>query len=97
MLDPHGLGPLSPTRARQLVLRVLESGHLRFSAHATQEMANDDLSTADCVNVLRGGVFEPPELERGTWRYRVSTRRMCFVISMASEDEVRVVTAWRKR
>lgn len=97
MTDPRDLGPLPPQRAKEIVLLVLEHGLLGFSGHAKEEMANDDLSSADCINVLRGGVYEPPELEKGTWRYRVSTSRMCFVIAIPSEDKVRVVTAWRKQ
>lgn len=90
------LGPLPPHRARQLVRRVLEQGVVSFSGHASAEMEKDDLATADCINVLRGGVYEPPELEKGTWRYRVTTARICVVIAILTEDRVQVVTAWRK-
>jgi hypothetical protein len=47
--------------------------------------------------VLCGGVVQPPELERGTWRYRVLTNRICVVVAFRSDDELVVVTAWRIR
>ena len=43
-----------------LSLRALS---FKDSSHALEEMANDDLTTVDCVNVLRGGIVEPaPEI-----------------------------------
>lgn len=68
--------PLDPGPARQLVREILANGTVTFSGHAITEMAKDDLSTVDCVNVLRGGVVEPGELEKGSWRYRIRTARM---------------------
>jgi hypothetical protein len=58
-------------------------------------MAKDDLTTTDVLTMLRGGVVEPGEFERGSWRYRVRTARMCVVVTFRSESELRVVTAWR--
>lgn len=84
-------------KAKQLVRLVLEQGTLSFSAHAIAEMEKDALASTDCVNVLRGGVYEPPELIGDTWRYRVTTPRICVVIAIPSTDRVRVVTAWRRK
>jgi len=95
MAEVPDLGPLSPGDVRAIVLGVLQYGQVSFSRHAREEMENDDLHTTDCVNVLRGGVYEPPELIGGTWRYRVSTQRICVVIAIPAQDRVRVVTAWR--
>jgi hypothetical protein len=58
-------------------------------------MLDDDLTTVDCENVLRGGVVRPAEHEHGTWRYRVETRKITVVIAFRSERELVVVTAWR--
>jgi hypothetical protein len=60
-------------------------------------MAKDDLTSVDCVNVLRGGVVQPLDVIRGTWRYRVESRTIAVVIAFGSEKEMRVVTAWRKK
>lgn len=68
-----------------------------FTRHARQEMVKDDLHEDDCLNVLRGGVVDPPELHGATqaWRYRVHTRVICVVVEFASESKLFVVTAWR--
>ncbi len=92
---PEGGGPLETAAARRLIRHILEAGTVRFSEHALAEMVQDDLTTVDCVNVLRGGLIEPPELERGTWRYRVKTNRICVVVAFRSEHELVVITAWR--
>ena len=87
--------PLSPTKAKALIRSVLSSGEVRFSGHAEQEIARDCLSAVDCVNVLRGGIVEQPELERGTWRYRVVTQWIAVVVVFRSESVLVVITAWR--
>jgi hypothetical protein len=60
-------------------------------------LADDDLSTVDAVNVLRGGVPQPAEFENGSWRYRVHTERMAVVVVFRSASEIVVVTAWREK
>jgi hypothetical protein len=95
--EPDISGPLGTYAARDLVRKILREGVTRFSQHARDEMEKDDLSTMDCTNVLRGGTVEPPELERGSWRYRVLTNRMCVVVAFRSKNELVVITAWRIR
>jgi hypothetical protein len=63
--------PFTPPSARKLIRQIVQTGTVSFSTHALQEMAKDNLTTVDCINVLRGGVVEPPEFREGTWRYRV--------------------------
>jgi len=89
--------PIEPKAAKQLIQKILGAGDARvsFSAHALEELANDSLTTVDAVNVLRGGVVEYPELERGTWRYRVRTNRIVVVVAFRTETHLVVVTAWR--
>ena len=87
--------PLDPDRARRLIGAILEKGSVFFSSHSEEALADDDLSTVDAVNVLRGGKVESPEFERGTWRYRVQTQRIVVVVVFRSETEFVVVTAWR--
>ena len=96
-MAPAGREPLDTAAAKRRIGAILETGTIRFSGHALEELAKDDLTTVDCVNVLRGGVVQPPELERGTWRYRVLTNRICVVVAFRSDDELVVVTAWRIR
>jgi hypothetical protein len=44
--------PLSPSQARRLIQGILTNGEVVSSRHATEEMAKDDLSFVDCVNIL---------------------------------------------
>jgi hypothetical protein len=87
--------PLSPPNAKRLILEILRTGTVSFSNHARREMAKDTLSAVDCVNVLRGGVVEPPEWEQGSWRYRVWAGRVTVVVVFRSPLALVVVTAWR--
>lgn len=89
--------PLTPPAARTLLHKILsQGGQVRFSGHSLDEMKKDDLSTQDCLNVMRGGVVEPPELRDGTWRYRVRTARISVVVAFRSETACVVVSAWRR-
>lgn len=89
--------PLAPDKARRLIGAILAKGSVTFSSHSEKALADDDLSTVDAVNVLRGGGVESSDLERGTWRYRVRTQRIVVVIVFRSETELVVVTAWRDK
>ena len=55
--------PLEPDRARRLIGEILEKGSVTFSGHSEKALADDDLSTVDAINVLRGGVVQPAEFE----------------------------------
>lgn len=89
--------PLDRAEAKQRIREILRAGAVTFSAHALDELVKDRLTTVDCVNVLRGGVVEPAEWERGSWRYRVRTGRLHVVVAFRSETELHVVTAWREK
>ena len=90
--------PVGAVEAKALIRSILQTGHTVWSRHALTEMAGDkhgEIIRADVVNVLRGGVIEPGEFERGSWRYRVHTNRIWVVVAFNSESELVVVTAWR--
>jgi Domain of unknown function (DUF4258) len=87
--------PFHPFNAKCLIRQILDMGEVSFSQHALTEMTADELTTVDCVNVLRGGVVEEPEWERGSWRYRVRTARIYVVVVFRSSSALTVVTAWR--
>lgn len=86
---------LTRASAKRRIRQILESGSVSLTKHAEKEMAHDDLTLVDCINVLRGGVIEPGQLIHGTWRYPVRTTRICVVVAFRSESELTVVTAWR--
>jgi len=90
--------PFGPADAKRLILAILVGGTVAFSKHAELEMADDNLGPIekiDVINVLRGGVVEPGELEKGSWRYRVRTQRISVVVVFRTETALVVVTAWR--
>ncbi len=89
--------PLKPGDAKRLLLEIIENGTIAFSKHAGDEMRSDKLTDVDALNVLRAGIVEPAEEHNGSWRYRVRTSRMYFVVAFRSETELRVVTAWRNK
>ena len=87
--------PLRAIEAERLIRKIIVEGNYVLSKHAKEELAKDDLDQVDCVNVLRSGWCGEPELVNDSWRYRVSTDRMCVVVAFRSESELIVVTAWR--
>jgi hypothetical protein len=87
--------PLKAAEAKALAREIFESGVVEVSSHAIDEMRSDDLETVDCVNLVRAGIFEPPEYVNREWRYRVHTSRICIVIVFRSAERLRIVTAWR--
>jgi hypothetical protein len=103
--------PLRATEARQLIRRLLEEGRFvsaGVGSHARKEMENDGLTDVDAVNVLRGGIVREAEWENGSWRYRVETQKIVFVVTFdpepdegvpidENETELIIVTAWRLR
>ena len=96
-MDDVVWGPVPPIHAKRLIRDILQRGVFSYSRHAKDEMLKDAMTTLDCENVLRAGVVQPPELERGTWRHRVDTARMAVVIAFRSEMELIVITAWRRK
>lgn len=90
--------PLRPPEVKKLVLQIIRRGVVTYSQpHAEERMRERNISTVDCINVLRGGVTEEGEYENGSWRYRVHTAKMCVVIRFESEMLLEVVTAWREK
>lgn len=91
--------PLDNATMCQLVRTIVKTGSVAFSPHARKELAKDDFTTADALNMLLGGrprADECGHLRDGTYRYRLHTARMCVVVAFRSETELVVVTAWRK-
>jgi hypothetical protein len=89
--------PLDCEAAGRLIRSIVADGSVSFSGHALEEMCKDDLTTPDILNILRSGVVEPPEMERGAWRYRVRAPKAYAVIAFRSEYKMIVITAWRRR
>ena len=92
---PALIEPLTPADAKRLLRVILADGEVVFTSHALKEMEEDGISQADAMGVLRGGMVEPAEFERGSWRYRVRANRTYVVAAFRSEFAAVVVTAWR--
>ena len=88
-------GPMDPSAAKRRIRDILVEGEVVFTAHAFEEMKQDGISQAEVVHVLRSGVVEPAESERGSWRYRVRANKIYAVVSFRSALIALVVTAWR--
>jgi hypothetical protein len=88
-------------QARKLLNQIMKkhAQNLRFSKHALKEIANDNLSIVDIINVIKSPsarILVEPELEHGSYRYRLETQNILVVLSFVSKTEAVVVTAWRK-
>src|SRR5437016_4303904 len=88
---------LPPATVKRALLAALADGGVSFTRHALTEMAKDKITEDEALAVLRAGVVEPGELERGSWRYRVRVPRTFVVVALRSETAAVVVTAWRVR
>lgn len=86
---------LKPDAARELFRRIVKDGDVEFTGHALGALRDDNLLTTDCLNVLRGGEVVATELRHGRVRYRVETNQMTAIVTVVSETELCVVTAWR--
>jgi len=89
--------PLQPAKVKSLLVATLEDGTVEFSLHARQEMAMDNITEGEVMGVLQGGVVEPGEFERSSWRYRVRRSKTYVVVTFRTETWTVVVTAWRKK
>ena len=87
--------PMLPGEARKRIRTVLAEGEVVFTSHALEEMKHDGISQAKVIDVLRGGVVEPAEFERGSWRCRVRAHKVYAVLSFRSAATALGVTAWR--
>lgn len=63
-------------------------------------MGKDNLTTGDVLNVIKSPaakIVDEPELENGSFRYRLKTNNIGVVLAFASKTVCVVVTAWRKK
>ncbi len=89
--------PVEQQKLKALVREILDDGNFEISSHAYEELAKDDLDAVDAVNVLRGGWFEAGEWEKGQWRYKARTSRICVVFCFGEDARIIIVTGWRER
>jgi hypothetical protein len=97
MTDANPPECLRPHAVKQALRAALASGSVNFTQNALTEMAKDKITQDEALAVLRAGVVEPGEFERGSWRYRVRVPRTFVVVALRSQTVAVVVTAWRVR
>lgn len=94
---------IDKNQARKLVSQIVKSqaSPLVFSKHALIELENDDLTTADALNVLKSPdakILNDGELSNGTYRYRIETAYILVVIAFSEDGKkIIIVTIWDKR
>src|SRR4051794_26566325 len=94
---------LNRNEAKKQVAKVISQhpSNIFFSGHALRELRNDDLTTADALNVLKSPdskILLDGEFEKGSYRYRLETRNIMIVIAFQEDGKgISIVTAWDKR
>lgn len=92
---------LDRNQARKQIAYIVHynPGFVRFSRHALEELKKDRLTTVDVMNVMKSPdaqIMDEPELEHGSYRYRLGTQKIMVVVAFDSPKSLVVVTAWRK-
>jgi hypothetical protein len=91
---------LNRTQAKKILGEFFRANpnSVSFTSHAQKQMLERDLTSIDVVNVLRAGkIYGDPEVENGSFRYRIETTRIMVVFAFRSPDKIVIVTAWRKQ
>jgi hypothetical protein len=93
---------LQKEEARKRIAKAINGSacEVLFSKHAEEELIKDGLTVVDAINILSSPdakILSDGELEKGTYRYRLETNKICLVVAFGSNEEIIVVTAWRKK
>ena len=88
--------PLNEHELDVLTNEVLIGGSVHFTDHVRMDkFPAEGIDELDCFNVLRNGWLDFPEEDSGSWTYRIRTQAIVVVITLLSETELLVITAWR--
>ena len=78
--------PFDQDVARAHVLAILDGpGMTVFTARLKKDLLENDMTSLDAVNVLRGGTMSVPVRTPAGWLYRATTQRMSVEFSFRSE------------
>ena len=79
--------PFDQATARGYILAILDGpGMTVFTRRAKEEFLESDMTSADAVNVLRGGHISKGAHTDSGWRYRAQTRRMNVAFSFRGQE-----------
>jgi hypothetical protein len=93
--------PFDPGTVRGNVLRILDGPGLTvFTKRAKEMFLNNDMTSADAVNVLRGGRIAKAVKAASGRTHRAETQRMIVEFSFrgdgrAAPNELVIESAWR--
>jgi hypothetical protein len=76
--------------ARRRARRVLGEGIIKYSQHCRERLCERDLTTVDCENALRGGVYQ---LDGNGFQARTGHLTVCF--TFLDDGGILIKTAWR--
>jgi hypothetical protein len=89
---------LDRLKARKILAEFFNTNpnNVSFTKHAQEQMQKRNLMSGDILNVLRAGnIYKNAELENGSWRYQIETKKITVVFAFNSPDKIRIITAWR--
>ena len=79
--------PFDQDVARAHVLAILDGpGMTVFTARLKKDLLENDMTSLDAVNVVRGGTMSAPVQTSAGWIYRATTRRMSIEFSFRGHD-----------
>lgn len=91
---------ISRSEAEDLLKHCLEDGEVQAGPHFREALADERLTYADALAVLRNGmIYEEPEqdIRIGDWKYRMEGRepggqRVAIVFTFRTLDEAFLIT-----
>ena len=84
--------PFDQATARGFILAILDgSGMTVFTRRAKEAFLENEMTSADAVNVLRGGLITKGAPHASGWMYRAQTRRM--IVEFSFRGQARASTA----
>lgn len=86
---------MHPNEARKYLNEALRLGRVSILGHAAKRMIERGIGNEDIKYVLKVGRISNPELENGSWRYRVTCEGVVVVVAFEMDSNTVVVTVWR--
>lgn len=87
--------PFGAVTVRSRCQAIVLYGQVVYTDHAYERMEEWAIAEVDVKNVIRGGVPEGSDFEKGSWRYRIRTPKITVVVAFRSREQVVIVTTWR--
>ena len=91
--------PLAPATAKALANQALAAGRIILDDHVRQRMAQHKITLVEVYRVLRAGAPQQGELDRGTFRYPLTTPSItvCYAFRRWKPITISIVTVLRHR